>query len=78
MVPPGQPDEAELDFDHVPASEDIAAVIGEALGAPAVAPVPPDEWRVRLALEYAERLIAEGPFSPEQADAIRQRIKAGV
>ena len=78
LVPPGQPDEAELDEDHVPSPEAIAAAIGEAPGGPAVAPAAPDEWRVKLALDYAERLIAEGPFSPEQADAIRRRISAGV
>ncbi len=77
-VPPGQPNQAELDTDHVPSPETIAAVIGEALGGPPAPPAQPDDWRIKLALDYAERLIAEGPFSPEQSDTIRQRIKAGV
>jgi hypothetical protein len=50
----------------------------EALGGPAVKAVPPDEWRVALALAYAERIIAEGVFTPGQAEAIRQRIRLGV
>jgi hypothetical protein len=43
-----------------------------------VAPTQPDQWRIILALGYAEHLIAAGTFTPDQADAIRQRISRGV
>jgi len=78
VTPGGDPDGAELDDDHVPDPRDIAAAIGEALGGPPANPYPYDEWRVKLALDYAERLIKEGVFDNEQAQAIRQRISAGI
>jgi hypothetical protein len=52
--------------------------MAEALGGPRVKTPPPDEWRISLALAYAERMIAQGVFAPGQADAIRQRIRLGV
>ena len=75
---PGEPRTVELDTDHVPTVSQVARVIAESLGGPAVDPVPPDEWRIVLALGYAERLIASAAFTPDQAQAIRQRIKRGV
>ncbi|HEY3905778.1 MAG TPA: hypothetical protein VGM14_17855 [Streptosporangiaceae bacterium] len=78
LVSPGDPDNAELDDSHVPDPREIAAAIGEALGGPPANPCPYDEWRVKLALDYAERLIKEGVFNAEQAEAIRQRIGAGI
>ena len=62
----------------MPDPRDIAAAIGEALGGPPANQYPIDEWRVKLALDYAERLIAEGVFNTEQAEAIRKRIKEGI
>ncbi|MFI5269455.1 MAG: hypothetical protein ACHQ7M_18920 [Chloroflexota bacterium] len=78
LVPPGDPDRAQLDDSHVPDPRDIAAAIGEALGGPSSKQYPHDEWRGKLGNEYAERLIKEGVFNAEQAAAIRQRISAGV
>jgi len=77
-LPPGKPDRAELDGSHVPWAREVGAVIGEALGGPAVKVVPPDDWRVTLALAYAERIIADGALTPGQAEAIRHRIRLGV
>ena len=74
----GRPRTAELDADHIPTVSQVAHVMAEALGGPAVEPVPPDEWRIILALGYAEHVIAPGAFTPDQAEAIRQRIKRGV
>lgn len=78
LMPPGNPGGAKLDTSHVPHPTDVAAVIAEALGGPRVMRAAYDEWRVKLALDYAERLIAEGVFNTEQAEAIRNRIKEGV
>jgi hypothetical protein len=78
MVPPGNPDGTELDDNRVPDPRDIAAAIGEALGGPPANQYPIDEWRVKLALDYAERIIAEGVFNAEQAQAIRKRISEGI
>jgi hypothetical protein len=74
----GRPSTAELDTDHIPAVSQVAHVMAEALGGPAVDPVPPDEWRITLALGYAEHVIAAAAFTTDQAQAIRQRIKRGV
>ncbi len=76
-LPPGKPDKAELDGVHVPRAREVAGVMAEALGGPAVKVVPPDEWRITLALAYAERIIADGVFTPGQAEAIRQRLRLG-
>lgn len=75
---PGKPVTAKLDTDHIPTVSQVARVMAEALGGPAVDPVPPDEWRIILALGYAEHVIASAAFTPDQAQAIRQRIKRGV
>jgi hypothetical protein len=77
-VSPGDPDGAQLDGDRVPWARTVAAVMAEALGGATVKAVPPDEWRVALALGYAEQIIAGGVFTPSQAEAIRQRIRRGV
>jgi hypothetical protein len=75
---PGEPDAAELDSDHIRTVRQVAGVVAEALGAPAADPIPPDQWRISLALGYAEQMIATGIFTPDQAEAIRQRINRGV
>lgn len=75
---PGKPATTKLDTDHIPTDSQVAHVMAEALGGPAVDPVPPDEWRVILALGYAEYVIASAAFTPDQAQAIRQRIRRGV
>jgi hypothetical protein len=72
------PDNAELEHHHVPTDDEVGAVICEALGGPAVSSVPPDEWRIGLALRFAGKIIAAGGITPVQADAIRTRIRAGV
>ena len=74
----GDPAQAALAAEFVPADSEVAEVIGEALGGLKVAPRPPDDWRVRLALDYAERIIANAGLSESAADAIRQRIRLGV
>jgi hypothetical protein len=56
----------------------VGAVICEALGGPVVNPVPPDAWRIGLALQSAEEIIFGGDITPAQVDAIRSRIRAGV
>jgi hypothetical protein len=75
---PGEPATAELDANHIPTASQVARVIAEALGGPSADLIPPDEWRIGLALRYAEQMIASGSFTPDQADAIRQRIRRGV
>ena len=77
-LPADEPDEAELDKEHVPYDSDVAEVVAEALGGDPVSPVSPDEWRIRLALQFAEQLISAGGLTAAQADAIRVRIKQGV
>ena len=74
----GRPSTAELDTDHIPTVSQVARVMAEALGGPPVDLVPPDEWRIILALGYAEHVIASAAFTTDQAQAIRQRIKRGV
>jgi hypothetical protein len=76
-LPPDRPDGAELDTDHVPCDSDVAGVVAEVMGGPPVPAVAPDEWRVALALRYAEQIISAGGTAPEQADAIRARTRAG-
>jgi hypothetical protein len=78
LMPPGNPDKVKLDHEHVPTPLEVAAAIGEALGGPPAKQVPVDEWRVNLALDYAQRIIADGVFKTEQAEAIRKRIKEGI
>ena len=77
-VVPGEPSTAQLDSDHIPTSRNVADVIAEALGGPAADFLPPDQWRIGLALGYAEQVIAAGAVAPDQADVIRQRISRGV
>lgn len=77
-LPPGEPDSVQLDEHHVPDARVVAEVMAEALGGPAVAVVTPDQWRISLALAYAERIIADGAITSDQAEAIRQRIRLGV
>ena len=47
-----EPDDTELDEDHVPYDSDVAEVVAEALGEPAVSPGAPDKgesrWRCRV------------------------------
>jgi len=74
---PDKPDSAEIDAELVPETDDVVAVISEALGGPAVQPVAPNEWRVNLGLQFAERIISGGALSAAQAEAIRSRIRAG-
>jgi hypothetical protein len=75
---PDQPDKTQLDVDRCPLDGEVAQVIAEVLGGPAVAPVERDEWRVALALQYAERVISNGGIAPADAEAIRARIASGV
>jgi hypothetical protein len=77
-VVPGEPGTAQLDSDHIPSARNVADVIAEALGGPAADLLPPDQWRIGLALGYAEQVIAAGAVAPDQADVIRQRISRGV
>jgi hypothetical protein len=77
-LPDGRADRAELAQDQVPLDSEVAEVIVEALGGPAATPRSADVWRIQLALAYAERIIEAGGLGEDQADAIRQRIKAGV
>jgi len=69
---------AALDDDLIPDADDVVAVVREALGGPKVDPVAPNEWRVGIAMQFAEQLISVGGVSAAQADAIRDRIRAGV
>jgi len=77
-LPGGKPDQAALDEDHVPGDSDVGEVIAEVPGGPRAAAREPDEWRIQLGLAYAERIIAAGAVRADQAEAIRERIKAGV
>jgi hypothetical protein len=77
-VPPDKPDKAVLDEDRVPEIDEVAAVMAEAVGGPAAAPVEPDEWRIALAARYADRVIDAGGISDADAEAIRARIRRGV
>jgi len=69
---------AQLDDELMPADDDVAAAVREALGGPVTPPRAPNEWRVGLALQYAEQLIALGSLTDTQADAVRARLRAGV
>jgi hypothetical protein len=78
-VVPDDPDAAQLDGHHSPTARNVADVIAEALGGPAAdLPPPLDQWRIGLALGYAEEVIAAGAITPSQAEVIRQRISRGV
>jgi hypothetical protein len=66
---PDDPDGVELDLDHVPRDSEVAAVVAEALGGPVVEPAAPDDWRVLLASQYVDDLIAAGAFSAPQIEA---------
>jgi hypothetical protein len=78
ILDPANPDFAELDLDHVPTDHEIAAVCVEALGGPAAAPAPPDEWRVALALRAVEKVASAGALTEAEAESIRRRIRQGV
>jgi hypothetical protein len=78
LVDPANPDGAELDEEHLPDASEVAAVIAEVLGGPAIPVAEPDQWRIELALAYAERVIAAGAINATQADAIRTRIRSGI
>ena len=77
-VSPDDAKTAALDDALIPDADDVVAVVREALGGAKVDPVAPNEWRVGIAMQFAEQLISVGGVSAAQADAIRQRIGAGV
>jgi hypothetical protein len=78
ILDPANPDLAALDLDRVPTDHEIAAVCVEALGGPAAAPAPPDEWRVALALRAVEKVFAAGALTEAEAESVRQRIRQGI
>lgn len=79
LLDPAQPDGVIPDAALIPLLGEITGPIAEALGAAPVAKrVEPNEWRVGIALRYAEDFIAASGISASQADAISARLRLGV